>query len=222
MTESRLGRDWKAARRLCWCEDGRIKADKALLTKSPSTPQILTNELVIADLRAFKRVLGEQLGAECELFMFLWRLQRKDPGCVVGEHIQVLLVVLGSLTTCWPREVLMVEMERLGEIGRSSEIRTEGADGEFPYKLTRVEDADLWTFDGTYKLAIFKIMQKSIATENARRGKFHTITKASRLTQKALKAVAFMVAQEYCQDSPNFLHKSVKKTRIADVELGHQ
>lgn len=71
MTESRLGRCWKAARRRCWCEDGLIRADKALFTKSPSTPQILTKEFVIADLRAFKRVLDEQLTAECELLTFL-------------------------------------------------------------------------------------------------------------------------------------------------------
>jgi hypothetical protein len=37
-------------RRRCWWLDGRINAESALLTKSPSTPQILTSEFVIADL----------------------------------------------------------------------------------------------------------------------------------------------------------------------------
>lgn len=58
MTESRLGLGWKAALLLCWCEDGRIRADNALLTHSPSTPPIRTNEFVIADLRIFNLVDG--------------------------------------------------------------------------------------------------------------------------------------------------------------------
>jgi hypothetical protein len=45
-------------RRRCWCDDGRINAAKALFTRSPSTPPILTSEFVIADLRALS-LFGE-------------------------------------------------------------------------------------------------------------------------------------------------------------------
>ena len=56
ITESRLGRGWKSARRRCWCDDGRISVARALFTHSPpSTVPILTSEFVIADLRIFSR-----------------------------------------------------------------------------------------------------------------------------------------------------------------------
>lgn len=69
----------------------------------------------------------------------LWRLHRKEPGCVVGEHMQVRF--------CWPCLFTVVgapvrgatEMERFGEIDRSRENRTDEADAEEgPHKLTRV------------------------------------------------------------------------------------
>ncbi|KAL3622583.1 hypothetical protein CASFOL_018192 [Castilleja foliolosa] len=47
-----------AARRRCWCDDGRIKAAKALLIRSPSTVPIRTREFVIADLLMFN-LFGE-------------------------------------------------------------------------------------------------------------------------------------------------------------------
>jgi len=56
ITESRLGRGWKSARRRCWCDDGRISVASALFTHSPpSTVPIRTSEFVIADLRIFSR-----------------------------------------------------------------------------------------------------------------------------------------------------------------------
>ncbi|ONI29740.1 hypothetical protein PRUPE_1G212300 [Prunus persica] len=67
MAESRLGLGWKPALRLCWWAQGRIRAVKACFTHSPSTPPIRTSEFVIVDLRM---------------------LQRNDPGCDIGEHIQ--------------------------------------------------------------------------------------------------------------------------------------
>lgn len=79
MIDSRLWRGWNAALRLCWCDDGRIRAASALFTRSPSTPPILTSEFVIADLRAFSR-----FGAYPALALGdpqpLWRLQRNEPG----------------------------------------------------------------------------------------------------------------------------------------------
>ncbi|CAN6540710.1 unnamed protein product [Malus baccata var. baccata] len=88
MAESRLGRGQKSALRLWLWEEGRIRAAKARLTRSPSTPPILTSEFVMADLRALSRFC--EYGAEAVTWeLFLWRLQRKEPGCVVGEHMQV-------------------------------------------------------------------------------------------------------------------------------------
>lgn len=56
MMDKRLGLGSNAVLRLCWWEDGRIKAAKALFTRSPpSTVPIRTSEFVIADLRAFNR-----------------------------------------------------------------------------------------------------------------------------------------------------------------------
>ncbi|KAB5514594.1 hypothetical protein DKX38_028500 [Salix brachista] len=101
----------------------------------------------MADLRAFSRLLFEEkLLDEVELPnpSPLWRLHRKEPGCVVGEHMQVRLGVLCFLTTCWwrLREGLTVEIERFGDTAFK---RTDEADDgvEFPYMLIRVGDADL-------------------------------------------------------------------------------
>lgn len=58
ITQSRLCLDWKAARRLCWWEDGRIKAVRDLFIGSPSTPPILTMEFFIAGLSIFSRFDG--------------------------------------------------------------------------------------------------------------------------------------------------------------------
>uniref|UniRef100_A0A5K1CMN9 Uncharacterized protein n=1 Tax=Nymphaea colorata TaxID=210225 RepID=A0A5K1CMN9_9MAGN len=72
MFERRLGRGRKAALRRCWCDDGRIRVMRALLTHSPSTVPIRTSEFVMDDLLASSRFDGEPV--------FLWRLHRKDPG----------------------------------------------------------------------------------------------------------------------------------------------
>ena len=100
----------------------------------------------MADLRAFSRLLFEEklLDEELPNPSPLWRLHRKEPGCVVGEHMQVRLGVFCFLTTCWwrLREGLTVEIERFGDTAFK---RTDEADDgvEFPYMLTRVGDADL-------------------------------------------------------------------------------
>jgi hypothetical protein len=148
MAESRLGLGRKSARLRCWCDEGRIKADKARFTRSPSTPPILTSEFVIADLRAFSLFCeyGAEEDEECEPNP-LCKLHRNEPGWFVGEHIQVLFWVVRF--TIWlppaaPRGE--TEMERLGEIERwwSSVNRTEVADGEDPYMLTRGGEAERW------------------------------------------------------------------------------
>ncbi|KAL5988115.1 hypothetical protein ACLOJK_035878 [Asimina triloba] len=135
--ESLLGRGQKAARRRCWCDDGRISADRARFTQSPpSTVPILTSEFVIADRRAFKRFDGEETARLPEEARFLWKLHRKEPGCVVGEHMQVRRCAGGA-------DFLMTRstaMERPGEEGRASkENRTVGDE---PRRLTRVGDAE--------------------------------------------------------------------------------
>lgn len=142
MLESRLGLGWKSDRRRCWCEEGRIKAAKARFTKSPSTPPILTNEFVMADRRAFS-LFGEYGTACCEPNP-LCKLHRNEPGCVVGEHIQVLFGPCRFTT--WPLLAPTgrgeTEMDRLGEVERSMENRTDAAEGEAPHRLTRVGDVE--------------------------------------------------------------------------------
>ncbi len=52
--------------------------------------------------------------------MFLWRLQRKDPGCDVGEHVHVFLGMEIGL------RLLLMTLLRLGEMDRwLMENRTE-------------------------------------------------------------------------------------------------
>ncbi|KAJ1436989.1 hypothetical protein SESBI_03825 [Sesbania bispinosa] len=142
ITDSLLGRDWKSLRRRCWCDDGRISAARALFTSSPSTPRILTSEFVIADLRALSRF--DEYGATEREPELLWRLQRNEPGCVVGEHVQVRFCWWLCRLTAFPvpMPVPETEMERLGETERSRENRTEGA--EEPQRLTRVGEVERW------------------------------------------------------------------------------
>ncbi|CAN6583706.1 unnamed protein product [Malus baccata var. baccata] len=114
MAESLLGRGWNPALRLCWCAQGRIKAVKARFTHSPSTPLIRTSEFVIADLRIFNLFDGKD--------------PRNDPGCDVGEHIQVFLgIEIGPV-------FLETAMDRfewwLGEIERWSMENRTYRDGE--------------------------------------------------------------------------------------------
>nr|KYP46780.1 hypothetical protein KK1_031624 [Cajanus cajan] len=87
MIERRLGLDSNAALLLCWCDEGRINAVRARFTHSPSTPPILTSEFFIADRRMLSRFDGNEPDGA---WWFLWRLQRNEPGCVVGEHMHVL------------------------------------------------------------------------------------------------------------------------------------
>jgi hypothetical protein len=51
--QSLLGRGWKDVLLRMWWLEGRMITARALLTDSPSTPPILTNEFVMADLLAF-------------------------------------------------------------------------------------------------------------------------------------------------------------------------
>lgn len=147
MTESRLGLGWKAPRRRCWCEEGRISAAKARFTRSPpSTPPILTTEFVIADLRALRR-FGEYgavaAAGEREFPKLLWRLHRNEPGWFVGEQRQVRFWLLCRFTA-WLL-FMPTEIDRLGEIGRSRENRTVDADGDAPPRtVTRVGEVERW------------------------------------------------------------------------------
>jgi len=50
--QSLLGRGWKDVLLLMSWLEGRMRAARALLTHSPSTPPILTSEFVMADLLA--------------------------------------------------------------------------------------------------------------------------------------------------------------------------
>lgn len=139
MTESRLGRGWKSTRRRCWCAQGRMRAARARFTRSPSTVPIRTSELVIADRRMLSRIDGDGLCC-CwwRLLMPLWRLQRKDPGCVLGEHMQV------RRWEAWATGARSATArERPGEVGRRSrENRTDGVSGAEPTRWTRVGEAE--------------------------------------------------------------------------------
>ena len=65
------------------------------------------------------------------LLIFLCKLQRNEPGCDVGEHIQVRFRFAGD-ETAWFRASDDTEIDRLGEVGRSSENLTDGASGGEP------------------------------------------------------------------------------------------
>lgn len=127
ITESRLGRGWKSARRRCWCDDGLISVARALFTHSPpSTVPIRTREFVIADLRIFRR-FGEYDTVWLRLWRFaskfLWKLHRNDPGCVVGEHKHVFFFPPAAAGV---KGFRLTEKERFGEVARlSMENRTE-------------------------------------------------------------------------------------------------
>ncbi|PNT66725.1 hypothetical protein BRADI_3g16132v3 [Brachypodium distachyon] len=86
MAERRLGRARKEVPRRWWCEEGRTSAASARLTWSPpSTAAMRTSELAIADRLAppAAAVPGEEEQPR-------WSAQRKEPGCVVGEHMHAL------------------------------------------------------------------------------------------------------------------------------------
>lgn len=141
--ESRLRFGLKSTRRRCWWEEGRIRAAKARFTRSPSTPPILTREFVIADLRAFN-LLGEYGAGGCEIIP-LWRLQRNEPGWVVGEHIHVLFELLCLCTTrLLPPLREETDTDLFGEVARSRENRTDGTETEGePWSFTRDGEVDL-------------------------------------------------------------------------------
>lgn len=140
--ESRLGLGWKSPLLLCWWEEGLIKAAKALFTRSPSTVPILTNEFVIADLLACNRCEWYDTVAWLlllRLLTFLCKLQRNDPGCVVGEHIHVFFWPENSRFCPW--FLCCTAIERPGDDWRSNENLTDG--DRDPRRLTRVGDSDL-------------------------------------------------------------------------------
>lgn len=143
MTESLLGLGWKSHLRLSWWEEGRIKAASALFTKSPSTVPIRTSEFVIADLLIFNWWL-EWYGDVLDwpllrlVVVFLWRLQRNEPGCVVGEQVQCFFWLEGNgpLFCCVWRGT--TEIERPGEL----ENRTDGEGETDRRRLTRVGEVE--------------------------------------------------------------------------------
>lgn len=144
MTERRLGLDSNADLLFCWCEEGRIKAVNARFTHSPSTPPILTREFFIADLRMLSRFDGYESEWWIEFEpLFLWRLHRNEPGCVVGEHIHVFFWI--ELWLWWWFFWLMTWLGtvRFGDMDRWS-IENRKFETEPVVKLTRVGDADRW------------------------------------------------------------------------------
>lgn len=143
MTERRLGLGSNADLLLCWCEEGRINAVKALFTHSPSTPPILTSEFFIADLRMLSRVEGYESALVLWLPTFLWRLHLKEPGWFVGEHIHVFF--WAGIGRFFLVVITWFEIDRFGEIDRGSIENRKPADREFgEYRFTRVGEADRW------------------------------------------------------------------------------
>lgn len=143
MTERRLGLGSNADLLLCWCDEGRINAVKALFTHSPSTPPIRTSEFFIADLRMLRRVEGYESALLLLLFpLFLWRLHRNEPGWFVGEHIHVFFWAgIGRFLVV----ITWFEIDRFGEIDRESIENRTPEEREFVvYRLTRVGEAERW------------------------------------------------------------------------------
>lgn len=144
MIDSRLDRGWNADLRRWLCNEGRINAESARFTSSPSTVPIRTREFVIADLRAFS--LFDWYGAAepcrlcCAPKLFLCKLHRKEPGCVDGEHIHVLFCPAAPLTdgnglrppclcTPWLRgEAVAMDRPPTGDADLSKENLTADAD----------------------------------------------------------------------------------------------
>ncbi len=74
----------------------------------------------------------------------MWRLHRNEPGCVVGEHMQVRFWWRGlcRFIAC-PVPVPVTEMDLFGEMDRSRANRTEGtSEPEEPQRLTRVGEVE--------------------------------------------------------------------------------
>lgn len=66
-----------------------MRAESARFTQSPSTAPIRTSEFFMAERRALRLFNGEEKAVAAWSWLPLWRPQRKDPGCVVGEQRQV-------------------------------------------------------------------------------------------------------------------------------------
>lgn len=142
MIERRLGLGANADLLFCWCDEGRINAVRARFTHSPSTPPILTSEFFIAERRMMLRRFDGNEPDGGAWWLFLWRLQRNEPGCDVGEHIHVLF---WTVTWRWLFVMTWLETDRFGEMDRSRVNRTEGeGEGEALYKLTRVGEVERW------------------------------------------------------------------------------
>lgn len=76
----------------------------------------------------------------------LCKLQRKEPGWLVGEHIQVFFgkEVFPGFWTIW-RWLFNTEIDRLGESDRSNENRTDAVELDELRHFTLVGEVDLWT-----------------------------------------------------------------------------
>ena len=137
MIERRLCRGSNAVLLRCWCDEGRISAVRARFTHSPSTPPILTSEFFIADRRMLSRFDGNE--PVCALWLFLWRLHRNEPGCVVGEHMHDFFwaVTWRCFAMTW------LETVRFGEMDRSRANRTEcEGSGAALNRFTRVGEVE--------------------------------------------------------------------------------
>lgn len=125
MADSRLGRGRNSPRRRWLWEEGRIKAARALFTKSPSTVPILTIEFFMAERRRVSRlelphdVVRELFETRLLLAAVpLCKLHRNEPGWFVGEHIHVLL---GGAGPAGEKEIA-----RFGALCRFMEKLSEG------------------------------------------------------------------------------------------------
>ena len=139
MIERRLGRGSNADLLRCWCDEGRISAVRARFTHSPSTPPILTSEFFIADRRMLSRFDGNE--PVCAFWLlFLWRLHRNEPGCVVGEHMHIFF---WAVTWRWCWCFLAMTWLRFGEMDRSRANRTEcEGGGAARNRFTRVGEVE--------------------------------------------------------------------------------
>lgn len=133
-----------------------MRAASALLTHSPSTVPIRTSEFVIADRRAFSRFDGEDTEwwwrwPQPWAAKPLWRLQRKEPGWVVGEHMQVFLWPPAGEAGIGRRWGLWRSRGEAKPRERSMEKRTEDVGGADPRKLTRVGEVERWKKLGDFE-----------------------------------------------------------------------
>ncbi|KAL0916567.1 hypothetical protein M5K25_014090 [Dendrobium thyrsiflorum] len=122
----------------------------------------------MADRRAISRFDGDETAAAGFCLRPLWRLQRKEPGWVVGEHMQVFRCPEAEIEVRTTGSRLeTTERDRPGEVGRSREKRIECVCGGDPVRFTRVGEAERGkkVFDRAEKLE--EEFAKPLAEEDA-------------------------------------------------------